>query len=67
VKLHTFLCWLFRHRLVKVGRSDDGQLECLYCLRCQENFAMHHPTKYFGLWDFEDTQAMLDLTVRKLP
>lgn len=53
-----FLCWLFGHKPIRITRSRGGDLEKLLCLRCKWFLAMHHPTKYLGLWDNEDVQML---------
>lgn len=57
------ICKILGHRLIRVLKSVDGSLECLACHRCKRRYAMHHPSKWFGEWDHEDTEVLMFLGV----
>lgn len=63
--MKRFICWFFSHRLISVLKSEDETLECLACTRCRSQFALHHQSMWFGPWDYEDTEVMLMLGVKK--
>jgi len=58
--MKRFLCWLLGHRLLRIDRAYQGELEKLYCRRCKRHFAMHHPTQYFDVWDMMDEHHLKD-------
>lgn len=56
--LVKFLCKIFRHKLMRAVSSPNGELEKLFCWRYKRYFALHHPTEWFGDWDWEDQQTL---------
>lgn len=56
-----FVCWLRGHRFLKLDKSPGGELEKVYCCRCNRTFAVFHPQRYFGEWDWWDDECMRSL------
>lgn len=56
--MRSLICKLFFHKLHVVDENKTYSLQKVKCERCNKFFALHHPTKYFGLWDYEDDKML---------
>lgn len=61
-RIRKLLCWMLGHDLMRIIRTPDGDLEKVFCYRCKRAFAMYHPQRWFGEWDWRD-QEFLQMSI----